>query len=78
MNEELQVRVDRLYDDLMTVIKAFADRRDEPLIEDSIYMAVIAKIKTLDPTVLNEICPEIKIKPCPEGESISIYYHRIH
>jgi len=78
MNDELKNRVDDLYDDVMTVIEAFAKRYGEPLVEDNIYNAVITRIRDLDPTVLNEICPEITLRPRPEGTAIQIFYHRIH
>lgn len=78
MNEELKVRIDNLYDGTMEVIEGFYSRYDEPEIEDNIYKAVINRIKFLDPTILQEVCPDIKLQEIQEGVSIKIFYHRIH
>jgi len=78
MNEELEARVDRLQSDVLAVMQGFGPRYNEPMIEDNMYLAVIARIRVLDPTILDEVCPEIRITPLPDAQtSVMVYFHRI-
>ena len=77
MSDELQIRINKLHDELMDIVHSFSSKYDEPFIKDNIYFTLFIAIEARDPGLAEEIYPEVKIDRIKNDFEIQIVYHRI-
>lgn len=78
MDGDLQRRVAVLYTPVKYVMESFSERSNEPFVEDNMYMAVVGVIQQYDPTLLNDLCPEIVFEHDGTNIFFKVFYHRVH
>ena len=74
--QEITTRVSKIQNQLLQVARTYADRLEEPDINDLIMLSVTNKLVELDPDLKKQLVVDVRLNPVTGF--IGLAFHRVH